>query len=60
VPAGYAKRFDLDSVYADQNGKVPGMATGAATVVGAVMIRKNLDYARCLHCGEARQDKQDQ
>ena len=37
-----------------------GMASGAATVVGAVMIRENLDRARGLDRGEARQDKQDQ
>ena len=39
VPAGDGKRCDLDGAYTDQDGKVPGMAPGAATVIGAVMIR---------------------
>ena len=39
MPAGDGKRLDLDSAYADQDGKMPGMAPGAATVIGAVMIR---------------------
>ena len=60
VPAGDGKRCDLDSTYADQDGKVPSMAAGAATVIGAVMIRENLDCARSLDRREACQDKQDQ
>ena len=60
MPGGDGKRCDLDSAYADQDGKVPGMAAGAAAIIGAVMIRENLDYARSLDRGEARQDKQDQ
>jgi hypothetical protein len=37
------------------------MATGAATVIGAVMmIRENLDSARRLDRSEARHDQQDQ
>jgi len=56
APAGDGKRFDLDSAYADQDGKVPGMAPGAATVIGAVMIRENLDYARSLDRSETAQD----
>jgi hypothetical protein len=35
------------------------MSPGAATVIRAVMIRENLDHARGLDCGEARQDQQD-
>jgi len=46
----------LDSAYADQDGEVPGMASGAAMVIGAVMIRANLNYARGLDYGEARKD----
>jgi hypothetical protein len=60
APAGDGKRCDLDSAYADQDRKVPGMAPGAATVIGAVMIRENLDCAGGLDGGEARQDKQDE
>jgi hypothetical protein len=36
------------------------MAPGAATVIGSVMIRENLDRARGLDRSEARQDEQDQ
>jgi hypothetical protein len=57
VPAGDGKRCDLEDAYADQDRKVPGMAPGAATVIGAVMIRENLDRARSLDRREARQDK---
>ena len=60
APAGDGKRFDVDSAYADQDGKVPGMAAGAATVIGAVMVRENLDGARGLDRRETRQDQQDQ
>ena len=60
VPAGDGKRCGLDSAYTDQDGKVPGMAPRAAAVIGAVMIRENLDCARSLDRREARQDKQDQ
>lgn len=50
----------MDSAYADQNGKVSGMAAGAATVIGAVMIRADLDRTRGLDGGDAAQDEQDQ
>jgi hypothetical protein len=60
VPASDKKRCDLDSAYANEDGKVPRMAPGAATVIGAVMIRENLDCARSLDRGETRQDKQNQ
>lgn len=60
APAGDGKRFDVDSAYADQDGKVSGMAAAAATVIRTVMVRKNLDGARGLDRSKARQDKQDQ
>jgi hypothetical protein len=60
APASDGKRLDLDSAYTDQDRKVTGMSPGAATVIGAVMIRENLDCARGLNRGEARQDQQDQ
>ena len=60
APTGDRKRLDVDSAYTDQDWKVPGMAPGAATVIGAVMIRANLNYAGSLDRGEARQDQQDQ
>ena len=60
APTGDGKRLDVDSAYADQDGKVPGMAPGAATVIGVVMIRPNLNDARGLDHSEARQDQQDQ
>jgi hypothetical protein len=60
APAGDGKRLDLDSADADQDGKVSGMAAGAATVIWAMMIRANLNYARSLDRGEADQDQQDQ
>jgi hypothetical protein len=60
APTGDRKRLDVDSAYADQDGKVPGMAPGAATVIGAVMFRANLNHARGLNRSEARQDQQDQ
>jgi hypothetical protein len=60
APAGDGKRLNLDSAYADQDEKVPGMAPGAATIIWAVMIRENFDRARRLDRGEARQDQQDQ
>jgi len=59
-PAGNGKRLDLDSAYADQDGKVTSMAPRTATVIKAVMIREDLDCARSLDGGEARQDQQDQ
>jgi hypothetical protein len=37
-----------------------GMASRAATVIGTMMIRENLDRARGLDRGTARQDKQDE
>ena len=57
APAGNGEGLDVDSAYADQDRKVPGMAPGAATVIGAVMIRPNLNYARGLDRSEARQDQ---
>src|SRR5579862_3018728 len=59
-PAGDGKRMYLDRAYTDQDRKVPGVSPGAATVIRAVMIRENLDCARRLDRGEARQDQQDQ
>jgi len=60
APPRDGKRFNVDSAYADQDGKVTGMAPSAATVVGAVMIRENLDCARRLDRREACQDQQNQ
>jgi hypothetical protein len=60
APAGNGKRLDLDNAYADQDRKVPSMATGAATVIWAVMIRAYLHCARGLDRDEACKDQQDQ
>ena len=60
APAGDGKRLDLDSTDADQDRKVSGVAPGAATVIGAMMIRANLNYARGLDSGKAYEDQQDQ
>jgi hypothetical protein len=60
APACDRKRLDLDSAYADQDRKVPGMAPGAATVISTVMFRANLNDARGLDRGKAGQDQQDQ
>ena len=60
APTGDGKRFDVDSAYADQDRKVSGVASCAATVIGTMMIREYLDCARRLDRGEARQDEQDQ
>ena len=60
APAGDGKRLDLDRAYADQDRKVSRVAPRAATVIGTVVIRENLDRAASLDGSEARQDKQDQ
>lgn len=60
VPSGDGKRLDLDSAYIDQDGEVPGVASGAATVIRAVMIRADLHRACSLDRDEACQDQQDQ
>ena len=60
APAGDRESLDLDSAYTDQDRKVPGMAPGAATVIGAVMFRANLNYAGGLDRSKAGQDQQDQ
>ena len=60
APAGNGKRLDLHGADADQDRKVSSMAPSAATVIGTVMIRENLERTRSLHRSEARQNKQDQ
>lgn len=60
APASDGKCLDFDSAYADQYRKMSGMASRAATVIGTMMIRENLDRARGLDRGKARQDKQDE